>query len=277
MDRLTRDQIEALYKRYHDRLLTIARTLLGNDDEARDVVSDVFVELLAKGKTPDEGQARNYLTVCVRNKCLNLLEHKRIVKKSATELPADLEDAEYEEPPVDEVIDYVNTQLKPNAQQVIEQHFLHKKKYDEIARDMGISRFAVYKHMTQGMRQLRAHFAWYHLLVVLVFLSGAVFAVLMHFHRQKQVSPAAKPAIEQTTPPKVAPQTVRYEDATLEQILTDIAPYYKVELHFISDDARHLRLHYDWRQSEPLTDIVSTLNSFESIDIELRGNTLYVK
>ena len=45
----------------------------------------------------------------------------------------------------------------------------------------------------------------------------------------------------------------------------------------LSDDARHLRLHYDWRQSEPLTDIVSTLNSFESIDIELRDNTLYVK
>ena len=267
MDRLTRDQIEALYKRYHDRLLTIARTLLGNDDEARDVVSDVFVELLAKGKTPDEGQAKNYLTVCVRNKCLNLLEHRRVVK----------EDTEYEEPPVDEVIDYVNTQLKPNAQQVIEQHFLHKKKYDEIARDMGISRFAVYKHMTQGMRQLRAYFAWYHLLVVLVFLSGAVFAVLMHFHRQQQASPATKPAIEQTTPPKAAPQTIHYEDATLEQILTDIAQYNKVELHFISNDARHLRLHYDWRQSEPLTDIVSTLNSFESIDIELRDNTLYVK
>lgn len=277
MDRLTRDQIEALYKRHHDRMLTIARTLLGNEDEARDVVSDVFAELLAKGKTPDEEQARNYLTVCVRNKCLNLLEHKRIVKKSATELPVDLEDAEYEEPPVDEVIDYVNTQLKPNAQQVIEQHFLHKKKYGEIARDMGVSRFAVYKHMTQGMRQLRAHFAWYHLLVVLVFLSGAVFAVLMHFHRQKQVSPATKPAIEQTTPPKAAPQTIHYEDATLEQILTDITLYNKVELRFLSDEARHLRLHYDWRQSEPLTDIVSTLNSFESIDIELRGNTLYVK
>ena len=109
MDRLTRDQIEALYKRHHDRMLTIARTLLGNEDEARDVVSDVFAELLAKGKTPDEGQARNYLTVCVRNKCLNLLEHERIVKKSATELPADLEDAEYEEPPVDEVIDYIKS------------------------------------------------------------------------------------------------------------------------------------------------------------------------
>lgn len=277
MDRLTRDQIEALYKRYHDSMLTTARTLLGNDDEARDVVSDVFAELLAKGKTLDEGQAKNYLTVCVRNKCLNLLEHKRIVKKSAAELPADLEDAEYEEPPVDEVIDYVNTQLKPNAQQVIEQHFLHKKKYDEIARDMGISRFSVYKHMSQGIRQLRAHFAWYHLLVILVLLSGAVFAVFMHFHRQKQMSPATKPATEQTTPPKAALQTVHYEDTTLEQILTDIAQYNKVELHFISNDARHLRLHYDWRQSEPLTDIVSTLNAFESIDIELRGNTLYVK
>ena len=277
MDRLTRDQIEALYKQHHDRMLATARMMLHNDDEARDVVSDVFAELLAKGKTVDEEQAKSYLTVSVRNKCLNLLEHQRIVKKSAAELPADLEDAEYEEPPVDEIIDYVNTQLKPNAQQVIEQHFLHKKKYGEIARDMGISRFTVYKHLSQGMRQLRTHFAWYHLAVVLVLLSGAVFAVLMHFHRQQQASPATKPATEQTTPPKAAPQTIHYEDATLEQILTDITLYNKVELRFLSDETRHLRLHYDWRQAEPVGDIVSTLNSFESIDIELRGNTLYVK
>ena len=57
MDRLTRDQIEALYKQHHDRMLATARMMLHNDDEARDVVSDVFAELLAKGKTVDEEQA----------------------------------------------------------------------------------------------------------------------------------------------------------------------------------------------------------------------------
>ena len=54
-------------------MLLTARNLVGNADEAYDVVSDVFAELLVKGKTLDERQAENYLLVCVRNKCLNLL------------------------------------------------------------------------------------------------------------------------------------------------------------------------------------------------------------
>ena len=44
-----RAQIEALYKRHYNHMLLTARTLLGNDEEARDAVSDVFTELLAIG------------------------------------------------------------------------------------------------------------------------------------------------------------------------------------------------------------------------------------
>ena len=87
MDRLTTNQIETLYKRHRDRLLLTARTLLGNDEEASDVVSDVFTELLVKGKNLDDHQAESYLQVSVRNKCLNLLEHRRVVKGSAAGLP----------------------------------------------------------------------------------------------------------------------------------------------------------------------------------------------
>lgn len=276
MDRLTRDQVEVLFKRYHDRLLTTARKLLGNDDEARDVVSDVFAELLAKGKNLDGHQAESYLQVCVRNKCLNLLEHRHVVKGSAAGLPADTEDTEYEEPPVDEIIDYMNTQLSPKSQQVIEQHFIGKKKYGEIARDMGVSRFTVYKHLSQGISQLRAHFAWYHLVVVLVLLSGVVFAILMQSSRPADPKPAVSPATEKTAPSKAAPTTIHYENATLEQILTDITKYNKVELRFINDGARQLRLHYDWHQADPLGDIAATLDAFDGISLELRDNTLYV-
>lgn len=277
MDKLTTAQIEALYRRHHDRMLLTARTLLSNADEAYDVVSDVFAELLVKGKTLDEQQAESYLQVSVRNKCLNLLEHRRRVKESVVGLSADAEDTGYEEQPVDEVIDYVNTQLKPKAQQVIEQHFLRQKKYGEIAHDMGVSRFTVYKHLSQGMRQLRDHFAWYHLVVALVLLSGVVFAILIRISRPTEPQPTVSPAIEKTATPKAEPRTVHYEDATLEQILTDVTKYNKVELRFVNNAPRQLRLHYDWRQAEPLADIVSTLDAFDGISLELRDNTLYVK
>lgn len=276
MDRLTTNQIETLYKRHRDRLLLTARTLLGNDEEASDVVSDVFTELLVKGKNLDDHQAESYLQVSVRNKCLNLLEHRRVVKGSVAGLPGDTEDTEYEEPPVDEIIDYMNTQLNPKSQQVIEQHFIGKKKYGEIARDMGVSRFTVYKHLSQGISQLRAHFAWYHLVVVLVLLSGVVFAILMQSSRPADPKPAVSPATEKTAPSKAAPTTIHYENATLEQILTDITKYNKVELRFINDGARQLRLHYDWHQADPLGDIAATLDAFDGISLELRDNTLYV-
>jgi len=71
-------QIEEFYRQYYDRLLLTARTLLGNDAEAYDIVSDVFTDLLTNGKTLDSQQAENYLIVSVRNKCLNLLERRQV-------------------------------------------------------------------------------------------------------------------------------------------------------------------------------------------------------
>ena len=156
-------------------------------------------------------------------------------------------------------------------------HFIGKKKYGEIARDMGVSRFTVYKHLSQGISQLRAHFAWYHLAVLLVLLSGVVFAVLMHISRPTEPEPTVAPAAGKPETAKAAPTVIHYEDATLEQILTDISIYNKVELHFLNDGARQLRLHYDWHQTESITDIVSTLDAFDGISLELRQNILYVK
>jgi hypothetical protein len=98
----------------------------------------------------------------------------------------------------------------------------------------------------------------------------------MQSSRPADPKPAVSPATEKTAPSKAAPTTIHYENATLEQILTDITKYNKVELRFINDGARQLRLHYDWHQADPLTDIAATLDAFDGISLELRDNTLYV-
>ena len=42
--------IESLYEQHYQRMLLTARTLLHDEEEARDIVSDIFTELLSKGK-----------------------------------------------------------------------------------------------------------------------------------------------------------------------------------------------------------------------------------
>lgn len=274
------NQIEEFYKLYYDRMLLTARSLLGNDTEAYDVVSDVFTDLLASGKMLDSKQAENYLIVSVRNKCLNLLEHRQVVKKSETVLPPNTEEAEEnsEEPPLNEVLQYIDTQLPPKTRLVMTQRFLGQKKYNEIAHNMGISRFAVYKHLSQGISQLRAHFAWYLLVLTLVMLSGVALAYILKQQRQQQEQPDTH--VQQSivgTDDSSTPNVVHYQNVSLEVILTDIAAYNGVELRFLNDNARQLRLFYDWHRSEPIDEIVKTLDMFEHINIELRQKTIYVQ
>ena len=269
-------QIEILYRQHYDALLLTARRLLGNEEEARDAVGDVFAEVLSKGETLREEQAGSYLQVCVRNRCLNLLEHRRVVKATEQLLPQDASEAcDEEEPPLEQVLDYVDTQLTTKTRHVVKQRYLGRKKYEEIAHDMGISRIAVFKHLSRGIHQLQVHFAWYQAVIVLLLLSGIVYAIIRTAHRTPapQEQPAA-PAAEQTT---ATATTIHYEDATLEAILTDIARYHHVQLRFRSDAARRLRLYYDWRQQEPLADIVQMLDAFEGIGMSYHDQTIYVE
>ena len=273
------NQIEEFYRQHYDRMLLTARTLLGNDTEAYDIVSDVFTDLLASGKMLDREQAENYLIVSVRNKCLNLLEHRQVIKKSEMVLPTNTEGTEdtYEEPPLNEVLQYIDTQLPPQTRRVMTQRFLGQKKYNEIAHNMGISRFAVYKHLSRGISQLRAHFAWYYLVVAFVLLSGVALAyILKRQQLQQQPDSDVQQNIE-VTDDNSTPNVVHYQNVTLEVILTDIAAYNGMELRFLNDDVRQLRLFYDWHKSEPIGDIVKTLDMFEHVNIELRQQTIYVQ
>ena len=271
-------EIETLYKQHYHHLLQAAHSILGNEEEARDAVSDVFAELLATPRPLHEEQAGNYLLVSVRNRCFNLLEHRRVVKTSEQLLPQDIcEIPDHEEPPLDQVLDYVDTQLSAKTSHVVKQRYLRKKKYDEIAQDMGISRIAVFKHLSRGIHQLQVHFAWYQLVIVLLLLSGIVYAIMRSVYRTTNPQDPAIQRLEASAPTSVLPTTVHYENATLEEILADIARYHHVRLHFQSDVSRQLRLYYDWQQQEPLADIVCTLDAFEGISMEYHEQTIYVK
>ena len=58
---------------------------------------------------------------------------------------------------------------------------------------------------------------------------------------------------------------VRYDEATLEQILTDMANYYGLTLNWKSEDAKTLRLFYIWNKQQSAVEAIRSMNSFERI------------
>ena len=68
-----------------------------------------------------------------------------------------------------------------------------------------------------------------------------------------------------------------YDNVTLEQMLTELAAYYQVDVEYRSDDVRSVRLYYQWEPDYSLDKVVEMLSHFEAFNIHLEGNKLIVE
>jgi RNA polymerase sigma-70 factor (ECF subfamily) len=83
------DGLEAVYRAYGKVLYSVARRVLGNDDDAQDCVHDALLRAWQRADAyrPERGPLRAYLVVCVRNEALTRLRtatrHARIEERAA--------------------------------------------------------------------------------------------------------------------------------------------------------------------------------------------------
>ena len=70
---------------------------------------------------------------------------------------------------------------------------------------------------------------------------------------------------------------VIYDNIPLEQMLTEIAQYYDVEVQFHDDHDRGLRFHFVWNRQRDIDQVVSDLNHFERLQVTLNDNQLIVE
>jgi RNA polymerase sigma-70 factor (ECF subfamily) len=155
-----RQMIESLFRRHYGRMLLTARTLLRDQEAARDVVSDVFAELLESSRQLDKERIESYLLVCVRNKCLNLVKHRMIEERASQHISREPIDEGYTELPLDDVLQYISQKLTPQTREVMMRRFGEGQRYNDIADGLGISRIAVYKHIAQALTKLKKQFVW---------------------------------------------------------------------------------------------------------------------
>ena len=77
---------------------------------------------------------------------------------------------------------------------------------------------------------------------------------------------AEKPAIHKT-----------FENVAFSQMMAEIAAYYDLQVKFMGDEAKSLRLYYEWDSHTKIEDVIKELNQFENVDIALQGNEIIVK
>lgn len=156
-------QMEFLYKKFYVRLHHYALTFLGDEDEATDVVGEVFLQIWESwqvGATINERKnIAAYLYTRVRNSCLDHLRHRKAIDNYNTFLKAtspfttdaEVEDFEKRITRLREAIE----NLPPSDRRVLKAVYFEHLSYKEAAERLEMSENMIHKHMTKAFRQLR--------------------------------------------------------------------------------------------------------------------------
>lgn len=156
-----RKDAEQLFRMNYEQMTALALSLLHDDDEARDAVSDVFERLVDGSLHLPLQRTEAYLMVAVRNHCLDLIRRLSIrekIRRHLTLSAPSLTPVETEQQQIEEMMAFAQEKLTPQTWRVFQLRFGEGKTYQEIAIALSISEVAVYKHLAQALRKLREQF-----------------------------------------------------------------------------------------------------------------------
>ena len=75
---MEKDMIQQLFKQHYAKMYRVARTILYDEQESEDVVSDIFEHLLHGQIVLMPDTAERYLLTSVRKQCLKRLRHEGV-------------------------------------------------------------------------------------------------------------------------------------------------------------------------------------------------------
>lgn len=158
----SRDAFTELYNRYKGILILHAYKKLGNFEEAKEIVQEVFSMMwLNHASLPEVKNTGAYLYTLVRNKVLNFIEHRGVEARYAASFKDFISDQHYvtdlqmREKEMQAMIDREIEALPPKMREVFllsrKEHLSHK----EIAEKLEISEFTVKNHIKAALKILR--------------------------------------------------------------------------------------------------------------------------
>ena len=151
--------IEQLFRQNYSEMIHLASVLLGDDEEAEDVVQDIFLRV-ADSNIPPKNVS--FLLTAVRNACLNRIRQVQLHDKVKALMPiddeADLQPIDKRLERLDDIAAYVDEQLEEPYRSIFHLRFDDDLTISEIARRLGLNSNTAYKYLMQSIQQIRHHF-----------------------------------------------------------------------------------------------------------------------
>ena len=159
---MTKKEFEDIYRQHHAKMYRLARTMLYDADESKDVVSDIFARLLRDGDRPQKDRMEGYLMTAVRNRCRDVLSHKSIrerverlfLQESMQSQIVSMNDDDR----LERLMQFIEAELPPLSQQIFRLRFLSEMSYEEVAQAAGVSKVTVYNHLSQSVQRIKEYF-----------------------------------------------------------------------------------------------------------------------
>lgn len=146
-----------MFRQHYEKMYNLARYLLSDDDESKDVVSEVFTTILANNAVLMPESEEGFLMRSVRNRCLNLIAHKG-VKERVTKLLIDDADvilSDKTDGRLEQLMLLIEGLEPPIRKQIFRLHYLKEMPYQEVADKVGVSKVTVFNHLSQAMEWIR--------------------------------------------------------------------------------------------------------------------------
>ena len=159
---MTKKEFENIYRQHYAKMYCLAKTMLYDADESKDVVSEIFARLLRDGDRPQKDRMEGYLMTAVRNRCRDVLSHKSIrerverlfLQESMQSQIVSMNDDDR----LERLMQFIESELPPLSQQIFRLRFLREMSYEEVAQAAGVSKVTVYNHLSQSVQRIKEHF-----------------------------------------------------------------------------------------------------------------------
>ena len=169
--RMDKREFEELFKNYFTPLMAFSRRILGDEDDAREVVHQVFINLWEKRSELDLSTSlKSYLFTSVNNRSLNVIrDRKKFSSEEVPEMSGEWDvSAQIESMELEEKIRGAIDSLPERCRVIFELNRFDGLKYAEIATQLDISVKTVENQISKALKILREKLALY--LTILLWL-----------------------------------------------------------------------------------------------------------
>lgn len=170
-----RDNFDRIYVMYFSRMRRFAKEYVLFDEDAENIVQDVFVLLWEKRDVLDiQVSLISYLFSLVKNRCLDHLRHNVVAEEYKQELSLKLSALELlnnsftSDDDVEHIVRTAIDKLPERCREIFIKSRVEGKKYREIAEELNISVNTVENQMSIALKKLRVKLKDY--LPLLIFL-----------------------------------------------------------------------------------------------------------